>query len=368
MLNYKLLTPGPLTTSNGVKQAMLVDHCTWDDDYKQITRQIRADLLALGQVSAPEYTTVLMQGSGSFGVEAVISSVFAPSDKVLVLTNGAYGERIVQMLNYAGVAYTEYAVDYADTFQAASIEHHLQQDPAITHIIMVHCETTTGMLNNIECVGKLAKQYHKIFIVDAMSSFGGMPIPLGDWQIDFLISSATKCIQGVPGFSFILAKTALLRQCQGRARTLSLDLYAQWQVMEQDGKWRFTSPTHTVLAFARALQELDDEGGIAARHARYADNNRQLRAGLSGLGIQAYISPELQSPFISTFLFPEHQTFDFNTLYAYVKARGYAIYPGKLTAVDTFRLGNIGEIDAADVQKIIHIIQNYLQEQTHESH
>lgn len=358
--NYKLLTPGPLTTTASVKNAMLVDHCTWDEDYKKITRDICSALLQLAEVAAPEYACVLMQGSGSFGVEAVISSAFAPQDSVLVLSNGAYGERIVTMMRRAQLDFQVCSVPFNRTFTPQKVAEYLRKNTAISHIMMVHCETTTGILNDIESMGKVAKQHGKGFIVDAMSSFGGMAIPVQDWQIDCLISSANKCIQGVPGFSFVIAKSAFLQAAQGRARTLSLDLYDQWQSMSQDGKWRFTSATHTVLAFWQALQELAAEGGIGARHQRYQNNNRIIRAGLAKLGIKPYVDEEWQSPFISTFLFPEQQ-FSFARLYEYVKQRGYAIYPGKLTDVDTFRLGNIGDIHAEDARRVVEIIADYLQ-------
>lgn len=349
-----------MTTTASVKNAMLVDHCTWDEDYKKITRDICSALLQLAEVAEPEYSCVLMQGSGSFGVEAVISSAFSKSDQVLVLSNGAYGERIVSMLCCAKVAHTVYAVDYNDSFCPQKVAEYIQADAAISHIIMVHCETTTGILNDIQQIGKVAKKHSKTFVVDAMSSFGGMPIPMQDWQIDCLISSANKCIQGVPGFSFVIAKSGFLQAAKGRARTVSLDLYDQWQSMSHDGKWRFTSATHTVLAFWQALQELAAEGGIGARHQRYQENNRIIRAGLARLGIKAYIAEEWQSPFISTFLFPE-QHFSFARLYEYVKQKGYAIYPGKLTDVDTFRLGNIGDIHAQDARRVVEIIADYLQ-------
>lgn len=364
MINYKLLTPGPLTTTTTVKQAMLTDHCTWDDDYKQITQQIRKQLLALARVNEPDYTTILMQGSGSFGVESVLTSVFGKDDKPLVLTNGAYGERMVKILEYAGISYQQYQVDYAKTFDISVVEDYLKNNNDISHIVVVHCETTTGMLNDICALGQLAKHYEKNFIVDAMSSFGGIEIPMHDWSIDFLISSANKCIQGVPGFSFILANTEKLKATKGWAKSLSLDLYEQWVSMNKDGKWRFTSPTHVVLAFAQALKELEAEGGIEARYQRYYHNNQLMRDELAKIGINSYIAAEWQSPFITTFLYPS-ENFSFIEMYQYIKDRGYAIYPGKLTEIDTFRLGNIGEIYEDDVYRVTQLISHYLQESNH---
>ena len=205
MNQYKLLTPGPLTTTDTVKAVMQVDHCTWDDDYKQITQRIRAQLLALGHVAEPAYTAVLMQGSGTFGVESVLTTVVGPKDKVLIAANGAYGLRMTDICRHAGVAYTLYEQPNDQRPEAGVVAKYLAEDPAITHVAMVHGETTSGILNDVAAVGQVAKAAGKTFIVDAMSTFGGVDIPLADWGIDFLVSSANKCIQGVPGFSFILA-------------------------------------------------------------------------------------------------------------------------------------------------------------------
>lgn len=359
MKNYKLLTPGPLTTTDTVKREMLFDHCTWDDDYKVITQKIRHELLELAHVSEPDYTAVLMQGSGTFGVESVLSSVIGTDDKILLIANGAYGEHMQDIANYHHLCYTAYNEAYNHIPDVDKIRTILEEDAAITHVAIVHCETTTGILNDIEAVGKLCQEFGKIYIVDAMSSFGGIDIPMKDYHIDFMISSANKCIQGVPGFSFILAKTDALEACKGQARSLSLDLYDQWATMKIDGKWRFTSPTHTVLAFAKALKELQEEGGVPARNARYSHNNGLLIERMESLGVHAYIEKEYRSPIITTFLYPEGD-FDFKVMYTFVKERGYAIYPGKLTKIDTFRMGNIGEIYEEDIETIYQIFKDYL--------
>jgi len=359
MNNYKLLTPGPLTTTAAVKEEMLFDRCTWDDDYKSITQKIRSQLLSLAGAGPDEYTAVLMQGSGTFAVESVMTSAVSDDDKVLIVTNGAYGERIVQMAEYIGLNYTPYRVRYDAQPEEAELRAVLAADPDITHIAMVHCETTTGILNPLETVAKLSKEYGKTLIIDAMSSFGGIGIDVAGLGIDYLISSANKCIQGVPGFGFVIAKLDKLKGCQGVARSLSLDLYDQWKGMDKDGKWRFTSPPHVVAAFSKALDELVEEGGVSAREARYRENNRLLRQKLAEIGIPAYISEEKQSPIITTFLFPD-EGFNFEDFYAYVKERGYVIYPGKLTDVDTFRIGNIGEIYPEDIERLCGIISEYM--------
>ena len=362
MNHYKLLTPGPLTTTDTVKQEMLFDHCTWDEDYKNITQKIRKQLLSLAHVSEDDYTAVLMQGSGTFGVESVITSVINENGKLLIIANGAYGERMADIAEHAGIPYEIYREDYRKVPRAAVVEKILREDPAITHAAMVHSETTSGILNDIEAIASVVKKHNKILIVDAMSSFGGVDIEVGQLGIDFLISSANKCIQGVPGFSFIIANKQLLIESQGKARSLSLDLYDQWKTMEKDGKWRFTSPTHVVLAFSKALEELLAEGGIAARSKRYYNNNRLLIQKMAEMGMASYVDIEYQGPIITTFYYPENKQFAFPDMYRYIKKRGYAIYPGKLTTAETFRIGNIGEIYEEDILNLCDIIRDFLAE------
>lgn len=359
MNHYKLLTPGPLTTTSSVKEEMLLDRCTWDNDYKMITQKIRDKLLELAGTDQEEYTTVLMQGSGTFAVEAVMNSTISNQDKVLIVTNGAYGERIVKIANYIGLAFREYSVAYDEYPSEEEIRSILKEDQNITHIVMVHCETTTGILNPLEMISKLSKEFKKTLIIDAMSSFGGMEINVPELGIDYLISSANKCIQGVPGFAFVIARLEKLMNCEGNSNSLSFDLYDQWKQMDKDGKWRFTSPTHVVAAFSKALDELDEEGGIPARFSRYQKNNQRLRERLKKVGFQAYISEEKQSPIITTFLFPNDR-FNFEHFYTFVKERGYVLYPGKLTNENTFRIGNIGEIYEADIEELCNIIESYM--------
>ncbi len=360
---YKLLTPGPLTTTDSVKEEMLVDHCTWDEDYKQITQRIRSGLLRLGHVEEPEYTAVLMQGSGTFGVESVLTSVTGRTDKVLIAANGAYGKRMADICRHGGISYTLYEQRNDRCPDPETIARLLAQDPALTHVSMVHSETTSGILNDIAAVGQVVKEAGRTFLVDAMSSFGGVDIPLKDWNIDFLVSSANKCIQGVPGFSFILARKKKLVASAGKARSLSLDLYDQWKGMEQGGgKWRFTSPTHVVLAFAKAMEELEAEGGIPARHARYRKNQKLLVEGLGKLGFRPYLKEEVQGPIITTFYYPQDSHFTFQQMYEYIKKRGYVLYPGKVMEAETFRVGNIGEIYPRDMEKLTDIMADFLQE------
>lgn len=356
--NYLLLTPGPLTTSKTVKEAMLFDSCTWDDDYNlDVVQKIRQQLVALA-TSQAGYTSVLLQGSGSYAVEAVLGSAIGPTDKVLIISNGAYGARMAEMAQILGVNHRVYDCGEVNLPDVEKIEQLLQQDGQITHIAMVHCETTTGILNPIVPVAALAKRYKKRYIVDAMSSFGGIPLDIAQLNIDFLISSANKCIQGVPGFAFVVARAESLENCQGCSRSLSLDLYAQWRCMEDfHGKWRFTSPTHTVLAFAQALKELEAEGGVAARFQRYCQNQRKLVAGMRALGFTTLLEDTLHSPIITAFYSPNSPDYQFKQFYQRLKTQGFVIYPGKVSQSDCFRIGNIGEVYATDIDALLTAIE-----------
>ncbi|WP_302826328.1 2-aminoethylphosphonate--pyruvate transaminase, partial [Anaerofustis stercorihominis] len=256
--------------------------------------------------------------------------------------------------------YVMYTKDYNKRNDLNKIKDILENDKDITHVSIVHSETTSGILNDIEEVGKIIKNYNKIFIVDAMSSFGGIDIPVEKYDIDFIISSANKCIQGVPGFSFIIAKKEEILKCKNKARSLSLDLYAQWETMNKDGKWRFTSPTHTVLAFNKALDELIEEGGIEKRYERYFNNNRLLINKMEKLGFKTYVDLKYQSPIITSFIYPENVGYTFKEMYSYIKQRGYAIYPGKIENINSFRIGNIGEIYEEDIIKLCDIIDEFL--------
>lgn len=360
---YLLLTPGPLSTTKTVKAAMLRDWCTWDDDYNGLVQDVRAKLVQLATASPEGYTSVLMQGSGSFCVESVIGTALPANGKLLVLANGAYGQRIAQMAGVLRIDHTVIDFGEVDRVDPARVADALAADAAITHVAVVHCETTTGMLNPVEDVASIVKSHGKILIVDAMSSFGGIPIDAQELGIDFLISSANKCIQGVPGFGFIIARTEALQQCKGQARSLSLDMYDQWATMEKgNGKWRFTSPTHVVRAFHQALAELEAEGGVAARYDRYTTNQRKLVAGMASFGCPALLPDEYQSPIITAFYEPAmgtatEQAAFFGQFYARLKKEGFVIYPGKLTSANTFRIGNIGDVHPGDIERLLDAVR-----------
>lgn len=357
-----LFTPGPLTTSAAVKEAMLRDLGSRDFEFIQQVQAIRRRLLQLGGVADAGYEAILMQGSGTFGIEAVIGSVTPPDGKWLVVINGAYGRRIAAIAEALGIATErlEYPEDQPPFLP--EIESFIVADLSITHVATVHCETSTGMFNPVEALGSIVHSQQRTFFVDAMSSFGAVPLNLAEARIDYLVSSANKCIEGVPGFSFVLARRDNLLQTEGFARSVSLDLLAQWRGLEANGQFRFTPPTHALLAFAQALDELAAEGGVAGRAARYRRNFEALVAGMRRLGFEEYLAAEDQGYIITSFRYPDHPNFEFAQFYERLNERGFVIYPGKVSHADCFRIGNIGHIFEADVQALLAAIEEVLAE------
>lgn len=347
-----LFTPGPLTTSETVKEAMLRDYGSRDAGFLRIVKEIRAELLQIGGAAAPEYECVLMQGSGTFAIESVISSVIPRDGKLLVLINGAYGRRIAQMARVHGIAVETVEIEENRKFGAVDFEI----GAGVTHVAVIHCETTTGILNRVAEIGEKAAQAGASFIVDAMSSFGAIPVDLRQARIDFLISSANKCIEGVPGFGFVLARREPLTRAKGLARTLSLDLHAQWEGLERDGQFRFTPPTHVLAAFRQALRELEQEGGVEGRARRYGRNHARLTRGMRELGFEPYLNDADQSYIITSFRYPSDPGFEFEKFYAALSELGCVIYPGKLSREACFRIGTIGRISESDVETLLEAI------------
>jgi len=363
MRNPKLLfTPGPLTTSETVKQAMLRDLGSRDTEFLEVVSRIRRRLLDLGNAADGTYEAVLMQGSGTFAVESVISSVIPAEGKLLVAINGAYGQRMAKIASVLGIPFRTVSFAEDEPVETCRIRDELDCDPTVTHVAAVHCETSTGILNPIAELGRVVREEGCTFIVDAMSSFGGIPVDVRESCIDYLISSANKCIQGVPGFGFALARRELLVEAAGCARSLSLDLVAQWKGLETDGQFRFTPPTHALLAFSQALDELESEGGVPGRAARYGANHSALMEGMGELGFDAYLSAEHRSDIITAFRFPAHASFDFPAFYGRLSDLGFVIYPGKVSNADCFRIGTIGHIFPEDVRELLAAIRSTLAE------
>lgn len=337
---------------------MMTDWCTWDEDYNvHIVEEIRKGLVQLATRKTDEYTSILMQGSGTYCVEATLGSVITPKHKLLILSNGAYGDRMGNIAEYHGMNYDMLAFDETEQVSVEYVDDYLAHNAEITHVAVVHCETTTGILNPLKEITHMVKMHGKKLIVDAMSSFGGVPLDVEELGIDFMISSANKCIQGVPGFGFIIARKSELQYCKGVSKSLSLDIYDQWDAMEKGhGKWRFTSPTHVVRAFKQAMDELAAEGGVEARHARYCRNHDVLVEGMRSLGFKTLLKDEVQSPIITSFLYPDKE-FNFKEFYHQLKEKGFVIYPGKISQADTFRIGNIGDVFPEDFSRLIEAIK-----------
>ena len=356
-----LFTPGPLTTSATVKQAMLRDLGSRDNEFIAVIKDVRQRLVRLG-TNSDEYTAVLIQGSGTYGIESTLSSVIPPDGKLLILINGAYGHR---MLKIAGIhrIHCESLV-FTEDMQpdVSALETALKNDPAISHVAVVHCETTTGIINPIDVYGEIVKRYHRTYIVDAMSSFGAYPVDLKACGIDYLVSSSNKCIEGVPGFSFVLARTDSLMAAHGFARTLSLDLFAQWEGLEGDGQFRFTPPTHAILAFRQALLELEQEGGVSARGKRYHENYAIALSAMQAMGFKPYLDESLRGYIITSFFYPDHPNFNFKEFYERLSEKGHVIYPGKLTHADCFRIGHIGRLGPGDVASLMAAVAETLNE------
>lgn len=352
-----LLTPGPLTTSTAVKQAMQIDIGTRDQEFQDIVQDIRKNLLSLAHADDEKYSCILLQGSGTYGVESVLTSVIRPKDKVLILSNGAYGDRMEQICNIGNIPCEKISFSMIHALPINEIESYIAQED-ITHVAYIHCETTAGVLNDMEAIQKLIKKHNKISIVDAMSSFGSMEIDVDSLDVDFMITSANKCLHGVPGICIIFAKKDILNSCKGICKSMSLDLYAQYQYMEQfHGSFRYTSPTHVLLALQQALYELNETGGIKERYKRYLTIQKKIRDAMYAQGFETLVDSKEQSPIITTYLYPED--FDFPAFYAYFKQNGFLLYNGKLPDINAFRIGNIGHIEDKDIQEFIKLLSTY---------
>lgn len=348
-----LFTPGPLTTSFNVKQVMLHDAGSWHCEFNERVRWIREQLLSIADLSqADGWEAVLLQGSGTNGVEAVFATCVPPDGKVCVLANGAYGERMIKMLEHLKIAHVPLRSAESEPPDLAVLEEMLAADSAITHVAAVHCETTTGILNPIAEIGGISRRHACLFIVDAMSSFGAIPIDLESAAIDFLISSANKCLEGVPGFCFVIARRENFLSNEKHARCLSLNLADQLRGFDRNGQFRFTPPTHALLAFEQALKEFLAEGGVRARNRRYRASHAALVQAMLSLGFKPYLPPAIQSCIITAFHCPTDPRFQFADFYRRLSERGFIIYPGKLTCAETFRIANIGHLFETDIREL----------------
>ena len=356
-----LLTPGPLTTTLRTKLAMLRDWGSWDADFNAVTASVRKSLLAVihGQDS---HVVVPLQGSGTFSVEAAVATLVPRAGHVLVLDNGAYCKRAAKLTTLMGRRCTVMGFDDAVQVSPAALADRLQSDRTITHVVMIHCETGAGVLNPLQAISDVCAANGKGLIVDAMSSFGAIEIDARKTRFDALVAASGKCLEGVPGMGFVFIRKTLLDQCAGRSQSLAMDLHDQYVYMEKTTQWRFTPPTHVVVALAEAIAQFEAEGGQPARLARYTSNYQTLITGMKKLGFQPFLDPAIQAPIIVTFHAPADSKYDFKTFYAAARARGFIRYPGKLTQIETFRVGCIGAIGPDEMEQAVHAMGLALQD------
>jgi 2-aminoethylphosphonate-pyruvate transaminase len=358
-----LLTPGPLTTSRTVKLAMLADYGSRDTEFRDIVADIRRRLLQIARCD-DTYECVIMQGAGTFAIEAALGS-FCPdkrNKKTLVVANGAYGDRAAKILERLDRPFIK--IDKGDTGvpTAEDIATMLEADKTISHVWLVHCETTSGIINPLHELGDTVKRKGRILMVDAMSSFGGVPLDMEHTGIDIMVSSSNKCIEGVPGFSYVICRRDLLEFSVGQCHSTVLDLFEQWRGLEANGQFRFTPPTHALVAFHQALKEHEEEGGVEARYARYQQNAEVLVSGMREMGFTTLLGDNYVGPIIQTFMMPRDPNFQFEIFYEALRARGFAIYPGKLTRQPSFRIGTIGRLDEAIMRRALSAIGEVLKE------
>ena len=356
-----LLTPGPLTTSPTVKQAMLHDLGSRDKRFIAINARVRARLVDIIH-GGEDYACVPLQGSGTFSVEAMIGT-FVPRDgKLLVLVNGAYGTRIVKMCAYYGRACVAEETPENIPCDPEAVDRRLAADPAITHVVVVHCETTSGVLNPIAEIGAVVARHGRRYLIDSMSAFGALEVDARAITFDAVVASSNKCLEGAPGMGFCIARKSALAECQGNAPSLSLDLHDQWAAMEKTGQWRFTPPVHCILAFDQAIEEFLAEGGVSGRGGRYRANCKILVDGLRAMGFETLLDDAIQAPIIVTVKMPADPRFDFPAFYDRLSATGYVIYPGKLTVAESFRIGCIGRLGATEMNGALAAIRETLAE------
>jgi len=355
-----LLTPGPLTTTLRTKLAMLKDWGSWDSDFNALTAKLRQQLLDIINDQG-HYVVVPLQGSGTFSVEAAIATIVPRGGHLLVLDNGAYCKRMAKLSNMMGRKTTILSQIEQEPIDPDTVKAALQADPTITHVGFIHCETGTGIINPLVAISELCKAFNVGLIVDAMSSFGALPIDSQDVTFDALISASGKCLEGVPGMGFVFIRKAILAKCANNSHSLVLDLYDQHLYMERTGQWRFTPPTHVVAALAEAVQQFIEEGGQVARLARYTENCKILLDGLSEQGLKPFLNPDYISPIIITFLAPTSPNYDFKTFYNDIKSQGFMLYPGKLTDIETFRIGCIGAIGSKEIRQVVDTIKYCMQ-------
>jgi 2-aminoethylphosphonate-pyruvate transaminase len=356
-----LLTPGPLSTAPETKAAMLHDFGSRDTHFIDVNRRMRERLVAIAGGEA-DHVCVPLQGSGTFVVEAMLGTLVPPDGKLLILVNGAYGTRMARICRVIGRAHQVQETPEDTPVDPLALDRALAADPTIGHVAVVHCETTTGILNPIEEIAEVTARHGRRLLIDTMSAFGALPLDARQVPFEAMVASSNKCLEGVPGIGYCIVRRDALERCQGNAHSLSLDLHDQYLAMEANAQWRFTPPTHAILAFDKALDRFEAGGGVAGRGGRYRENCRILVDGMRALGFQTLLPDRLQAPIIVTFHMPADPAFDFPTFYDRLRVAGYVIYPGKLTVAESFRMGCIGDLGAPQMEGALAAVKLALSE------
>ena len=356
-----LLTPGPVSVSASTKAVMLQDRASGGEEFVRDLNLARDYMVGLvGGTGA--YTAIPLPGSATYANEAVIATLVPEGGKLLIHSNGVYGDRLIEICNHTGKPYAVIRTQPFVPPTAAQVEAAIAADPAITHVFVVHCETSTGVLNPLEPIAELCRQHSLGLLIDAVASFGAMPIDAKRLGLQAVTVSSNKCMQSVPGVGWAVVQKTALEGARGRCTTLVLDLWDQAQHMDRTNAFRFTPPTQVLAAFAQACREHEAEGGTQGRLARYRGNWRRLVDGMRQLGFTTVVPDEAASPIVATFHNPPDPRFSFQALFEGMKRRGFIIFPGRLALADTFRIGCMGDVTEADMAEAVQAVAETMRE------
>jgi len=354
-----LLIPGPLTTSKKVTSTLLKDYSAREDYFINSIKSVRKNLLKISNTNQDDYTTILMQGSGTYGNESVISSL-PDKSKITVFSNGLYGDRLKEISKRYNKLHNYIEEPNNKQITPTLFENNIKYCTS-SHIALVHNETTSGILNPINKLIPIAKKYNKKIIVDAISSYGGIPIDISNLDIDYLIGSSNKCLHGHPGMSFIIAKKNTLEECKTNKSNLSLNLYEQYLDFETSDQFRFTPPVQIVNSLSKAINELKNKGGIVSRYDNYTILNTIIYDELIDLGFKPYLERDINSPIVSTYIIPDYLTnFNFDVFARNLKKHKIILYPSPINNPNLIRIGNIGDISINELRISLTIFKDEL--------
>lgn len=356
-----LLNPGPATTTDTVKMAQVVpDICPREKEFTDLMRQLRSDLLKVVHADPEKYTSVLFCGSGTLNIDVCLNSLLPKGGKILIVNNGAYSARAVEICQYYGLPHINLSFPVDQLPNLKLVEKILIENPDIALVHTTHNETGTGILNPIREIGALAHKYGATFTVDTTSTFAMRPIHIEEENIDFCMASAQKGLMAMTGLSFIIGnKDKIVDSKNYPKRSYYCNLYLQYKYFEKSGEMHFTPPVQTIYAAIQGLKEYFAEGEEAkwARHTRVFE---AILNGLDELGFHDVIKREWQSGLVVSVLYPDDANWDFEKIHDYCYERGFTIYPGKISNADTFRLCALGAIDVQDIEAFFVVFKEAL--------